>query len=525
MAVKFQHRRDTAANWASVDPVLAEGERALDTTNRRWKTGDGATAWTGLSYDEKAFTPRGSYNDGTAYLQDDLVLDQGSSWVALQSTTGNAPPTLPTESNAYWQLVALSSVGADGFVAGKRLTFSDATTDGDPGDGTWRRNHATFSSVTELYIDNEDNGANSIAAWLDSLDDGATTADRGRLLAVKADDPDVWEEYKVTGTVTDGTGYRKVAVTPIGDGAAFTDSDEVVFVFHATGSAGADGAGAVDSVNSQTGAVVLDPDDLDDSATTHKFATAAQLATVDYITVTGAVNLDNIDTRVNQLDAAVVIVGTWDPTSGSFPGGGTAQAGASYVVTADGTVDGVEFKDGDRVTAIVDNASTSTYAANWLHQDYTDRVTAVAGKTGNVTLDKTDVGLGNLDNTSDADKPVSTAQQTALNGKATKAALEGLNTQTGTTYTLVLADAGKAVEMNNGSANTLTVPPNSSVAFPVGTQILVRQLGAGQTTIAEGAGVTIRSKDDNLKLDGQYVEATLTKRATDEWVLTGALAP
>ena len=91
-------------------------------------------------------------------------------------------------------------------------------------------------------------------------------------------------------------------------------------------------------------------------------------------------------------------------------------------------------------------------------------------------------------------------------------------------YTLVLADAGKLVEVSNASANTLTVPPNSSVAFPTGTQIVVVQQGAGATTVTAGAGVTLRSKDSNLAVDGQYSSAALIKRATDEWYVTGALA-
>jgi len=104
--------------------------------------------------------------------------------------------------------------------------------------------------------------------------------------------------------------------------------------------------------------------------------------------------------------------------------------------------------------------------------------------------------------------------------------IEELNTnaQVGTTYTLVLTDDGKVVEMNNASANTLTVPPNSSVAFPVGAQILVLQTGAGQTTLAAGAGVTINSKDGNLKLSAQWCAATLIKRATDVWVVVGDLS-
>ena len=104
--------------------------------------------------------------------------------------------------------------------------------------------------------------------------------------------------------------------------------------------------------------------------------------------------------------------------------------------------------------------------------------------------------------------------------------IEELNTneQTGTTYTLALTDDGKVVEMNNASANTLTVPPNSSVAFPVGSQILVLQTGAGQTTLAAGVGVTVNSKDGNLKLSAQWCAATLIKRATDVWVVVGDLS-
>lgn len=97
------------------------------------------------------------------------------------------------------------------------------------------------------------------------------------------------------------------------------------------------------------------------------------------------------------------------------------------------------------------------------------------------------------------------------------------NTQTGS-YTLTLDDADKAVQMNVGTANNLTVPPNSSVAFPVGTVIEVMQYGAGQTTLVAGAGVTIRSSGGKLKLAAQYATATLRKLAADEWVAAGELA-
>lgn len=98
------------------------------------------------------------------------------------------------------------------------------------------------------------------------------------------------------------------------------------------------------------------------------------------------------------------------------------------------------------------------------------------------------------------------------------------NAQTGTTYTLVLGDAGKMVTMTNASANTLTVPPNGDVAFPVNTRIDVLQYGAGQTTIAAGSGVTIYSSGAKLKITGQYSGATLWKKATNTWVLVGDIS-
>lgn len=104
------------------------------------------------------------------------------------------------------------------------------------------------------------------------------------------------------------------------------------------------------------------------------------------------------------------------------------------------------------------------------------------------------------------------------------AALSELNSQTGTTYTPVLGDAGKVVEMNNASSNTLTVPPNSSVAFSIGTTLVVRQMGTGQTTIAEGSGVTIRNPHGTLNISAQYGWITLHKRDTDEWCIEGNLA-
>lgn len=134
-----------------------------------------------------------------------------------------------------------------------------------------------------------------------------------------------------------------------------------------------------------------------------------------------------------------------------------------------------------------------------------------------VTAGGLDMNSTNITNVLDP----SSAQHAATKNYVDTAPI-ALNTQTAS-YTAVLGDAGKVVEMNVASANTFTIPPNSSVAFPIGTIMEVFQLGAGQTTITAGAGVTFRSDGAKTKTAAQYATATVRKRATDEWVLAGDL--
>lgn len=97
------------------------------------------------------------------------------------------------------------------------------------------------------------------------------------------------------------------------------------------------------------------------------------------------------------------------------------------------------------------------------------------------------------------------------------------NAQTGTSYTLALTDRGKTVTLSNASAVTLTIPPQSSIAWPANARIDLAQLGAGQVTVTPGSGVTLRSYTSKTKIAGQYAAATLIRLSADEWLLVGAL--
>jgi hypothetical protein len=101
--------------------------------------------------------------------------------------------------------------------------------------------------------------------------------------------------------------------------------------------------------------------------------------------------------------------------------------------------------------------------------------------------------------------------------------------QTGTTYTVVLSDSNQVVTMNNAATNVLSIPTNASVAYPLGTQINVLQIGAGQTTIsAVTSGTTTilstAAVADAPKLRARYSSATCIKADTDLWYIIGDIA-
>ena len=117
-----------------------------------------------------------------------------------------------------------------------------------------------------------------------------------------------------------------------------------------------------------------------------------------------------------------------------------------------------------------------------------------------------------------------------VGGTVQASAALALNAQTGTTYTFVLADAdNKLVTASNASTQTYSIPTNANVAYPVGSQINIIAIGAGQVTInAVTSGTTTVLSNGataaSPKLRVQYSSATCIKVATDTWYVVGDLA-
>jgi hypothetical protein len=102
-----------------------------------------------------------------------------------------------------------------------------------------------------------------------------------------------------------------------------------------------------------------------------------------------------------------------------------------------------------------------------------------------------------------------------------------INAQTGTSYTTILADNGDLITLSNASAIAVTIPPFSSVAYPVGAQLNFVQYGAGQVTFGGGSGVTIVSTGTTAaapKTRAQYSSATAICVSQNNWLIAGDIS-
>lgn len=226
----------------------------------------GDTGATGAQGDTGSITEhKGAYTGGVTYFIGEIVEFNGSSWVALVETIGNAPPNLPITNNTQWQLIA--EKGSDGAGVG------DFKADG------------SVSMTGDISM-----GSNNIT--------GVSNVD-GRDISV--------------------------------DGST------------------------LDTLKTK----------------------------VDNITITQAVDLDQMEIDVAALANGMVYKGSWDASTGSFPA--SADTGFFYTVSVAGTVDSVSFSVDDRLVAITDSASTTVYSSNWSKLDATDAVQSVFGRLGVVT--------------------------------------------------------------------------------------------------------------------------------------------
>lgn len=151
--------------------------------------------------------------------------------------------------------------------------------------------------------------------------------------------------------------------------------------------------------------------------------------------------------------------------------------------------------------------------ADAIHDNVSGEIAAVAEKTSPVSADLILI----------EDSAASNAKKRVQIGNLPGLSTPAVNARTGTSETLALTDAGDIVTMSNASANTLNIPTNASVAFPVPSIVNVIQLGAGATTITAASGVTLNGVSaGSAAISAQHKAVSLVKIGTDAWNIAGA---
>lgn len=234
-----------------------------------------------------------------------------------------------------------------------------------------------------------------------------------------------------------------------------------------------------------------------------------------------------LDLKANLTDVVGLLDLKGSTNASGNPNYPVALKGDTYLISAAGNVGGASGKAvdlGDFLIAVADNAggTEASVGTSWFVLEHNLAGITADGLTliqaANYAAMKVLLGLNNVDNTSDADKPVSTATQTALDLKGDKLlAFRDLTTD----HTLELSDGQKMLRLDAATSKTITIPLHADVALPVGTQILVEQTGAGGVAIAAVGGVTLRSRGSLFNTHSQYAVVCLIKKANDLWLLTG----
>ena len=181
-------------------------------------------------------------------------------------------------------------------------------------------------------------------------------------------------------------------------------------------------------------------------------------------------------------------------------------------------------KDG---TLGIAHANSAVVWPSWSAQDADEANAHVSatGSTGTITVHGLAAGsnvVGTTDTQTLTNKTIDYNSNTITNLPSVTLDLT-LNDQTGTAYTLALTDKNKLVTLSNSATGAVTIPLNSSVAFPTGAQVHMVQKGTGPFSVTGASGVTVNATP-GLNFRAQWSAATAVKIATDTWILLGDLS-
>jgi len=178
----------------------------------------------------------------------DSVTVNTSTVSAGGSATGSA--TLSGDDLTFALGIPTGATGATGSLGANpqlSMTFNNSTSDADPGAGKIAFNNGTLSSVSVLFVDDADDAGANITTFVQSWDDVTNAVARGVITITKESTPATYATFKVTGAITDASGYTKVAVTHLTSSGTFSNSDGLSVHFAYSGADGSDGSGSMEN--------------------------------------------------------------------------------------------------------------------------------------------------------------------------------------------------------------------------------------------------------------------------------------
>lgn len=525
MATRMQQRRGTAAQWTAANPTLAAGEIGFETDTNKFKVGNGSSAWSSLAY----------------FVDASVVFDSSEVQGLIDTAVSNLIDGAPNALNTLNEIAAAIN-DDENYAAYITNTFnsmgSDITDLQSNVVSLVNADIATNNTISEL--------SSNVSSNLDTLSNNLSTHSNLTLNAhgisntaalVYNDNVALTNERTpVDGSVTEAK-LANSAVTTAKIAADAIDGSKI-----------ADDAVAAEHI-------------ADESISNAQISNTAGIAQskisglttdlgnkqdkVSGVSDTEIGYLDGVTSNVQaQLDAKAALAGA--SFTGNISTTGNLTVDGNFTVNGSNVlVSATQIQVEDTLLQLGhDNAANTTDLG--LVVGYTDGSAKHAGIVKDVTDGKwklfkdltvepsttVDFASASLDTLAvgaleSSNAITATGGITFSDGTQSKEGVPSRTTITSVTDTYNLSTGGLAlrdglIECNKASGFTVTIPTNSTTAFPVGTSIDILQVGAGQVTIAGDSGVTVNGTP-GLKLRAQWSSATLFKRATDTWVVLGDL--
>lgn len=454
----IQPRRGTAALWTSTNPVLASGEVGFEADTKKWKIGDGSTLWNALAYEgsDKALV---GHTHTVSQLSDATQIGKD---ILLDATAADVRTTIGAGTSS----LVIGTTGTTAMAGNKTFAFSEIT-------GTIATAQLPPIAITNLYTVADQAAMLALTA---ERGDMVIRQDNAETYVLSTDSPTTladWKMITAPGNVTSVAGRQgAVVLTKTDVGLANVDN---------TSDANKPISSAVSTALAGKEATIT-------AGTTAQYRRGDKTWQTLDKTAVGLANVDNTSDAAKPLSTAAT--SALAGKEASLPAGGltthylrgdktwvTHDKASVGLGSVDNTADSAKPVSTAQATAIA--AKENTVAAGTTAQYYRGDKTWVA-------LDKTAVGLANVDNTSDANKPVSTATNTALGLKANLASPTFTGTPTLPSGTLGLT------KTTVGLAN---VDNTSDASKPIST--------ATQTALnGKAASVHTHTSADILSIDG-----------------------